>query len=46
MKVYILFNSHSEEIVCVFKNRNDAEDMLKSFKGTKDICIETHEVIE
>jgi hypothetical protein len=46
MKVYILFNAYSEKIECVFKNWKDADDMLKSFKGSKDIFIEEHEVIE
>ena len=46
MLVFILFNAHSEEIECVFKNREDAEDMLNSFKGCKDRNIQIHKVIE
>lgn len=46
MKVYILSNAHSEQIEHVFKQWKDADDMLKSMKGTKDIFIEEHEVIE
>jgi hypothetical protein len=46
MKVYILYNAHTEKIECVFKQWKDADDMLKSLEGTKDIFIEEHEVIE
>lgn len=45
MLVYIIYNSHCEEIEHVFKHEKDAKDMLDSLpSGDRDIQV--HEVIE
>ena len=49
MKVYIVKtkDNYEDQIYFgVFAQKEDAGNMLKSFKGSKDIFIEEHEVIE